>query len=35
VVKRLGSHRPASTLVAVSRLALPDLLVEFQATAVA
>jgi 2-iminobutanoate/2-iminopropanoate deaminase len=35
VMKRLGSHRPAGTLVAVSRLALPDLLVEFEATAVA
>jgi enamine deaminase RidA (YjgF/YER057c/UK114 family) len=35
VVQRLGDARPAGTLVAVSRLAFPELLVEFQATAVA
>jgi enamine deaminase RidA (YjgF/YER057c/UK114 family) len=34
VMSRLGSHRPASTLVAVTRLALPELLVEIEATAV-
>ncbi len=34
VVRRLGSTRPASTLVAVSRLALPELMIEIEATAV-
>ena len=35
VIARLGDSRPAGTLLGVSRLAFPPLLVEIEATAVA